>query len=211
MSHQETQSFLFTWPADGASATVTIPQEMSSAVYTVTGDIEDVPVGGSAAILTFPSAGRTSTTFTIVASGSLDEDTTIALTVTGALLVAATPGEITWLDVTAVAADLASVPVAAQTDILDHVNTTLQVDLFGGEESPKLRLARIYLAAHHGTVAVRSDTAGPVQSESEEGVSVTYGGGVSIVGSDPLLDSTRWGQAFRQLCRTGAPRAPIVL
>ncbi len=121
---------------------------------------------------------------------------------------------IIWDDVVAFAPELDVVALAAQTDILAHVNAALNVTAFGGEAAPRLRMARIYLAAHHAVLSQRaaSDAAGPVQSESEEGVSVTYGqNSVSVIGTDPVLDATEYGKLYRQIIRgTAALRGPFV-
>ena len=213
MSHLETQSFLFEWPADGTSATAPIPLEMANVAYTVTGDIEDIPLGGSAAILVFPSTGRTATTFPIQASGTLLEGTTIALTVVGSQLVEVEAGDIVWGDVVAFAARLADVAIAAQTDILNFVNNHLSPTGFGGEGSYRYRLARIYRAAHEGTLALRAaaDAVGGVSGRTEGDLSVTYAAAVTVVGSDPLLDSTEFGKLYRQLVKgTARLRGPLV-
>lgn len=78
------RSFLHTWSADGSIDTVTIPGgpgAMFDASYVVTGAIEDVPAGGSIALLHFPAAGRTQQAFPVIASGTLKARTTIAFIV----------------------------------------------------------------------------------------------------------------------------------
>ena len=119
---------------------------------------------------------------------------------------------IAWADVTAFASELSSVDVATQTDILAYVNAALAPDAFGGEASARLRIARIYLAAHHGALSLRSSAAGPVVSRSEGDLSVTYGYSLASAASgDPLLDSTEYGKLYRQLVRTTAAlRGPFV-
>lgn len=71
---------------------------------------------------------------------------------------------ILWADVTGMFpsdAVLAGIPVAAQNNILQHVNTELSAAFFGGEEAPKMKLARIYLAAHMAC-AGGSGATGPI-------------------------------------------------
>ena len=120
--------------------------------------------------------------------------------------------DIAWSDVESFAADLSAVDADAQTDILAWVNDALVVADFGGETGPKLRLARIYLAAHSGTIVLRggSGAAGPVVSESAGPLSRTYAAGV-VSASDSLLDTTSWGKMFSLLVRTSPARAPIVI
>ena len=83
-----------------------------------------------------------------------------------------------WQDVVDQAPELANpkVAVAAQTLLLAWANSTLKVSIWGGEDSPKLKLARIYLIAHVATLGSKGGimTAGPVISQSEGGVSQSY-------------------------------------
>lgn len=119
---------------------------------------------------------------------------------------------ITWANVLDHAPELSTVDTDAQTDILAHVNTTLIPDDWGGESSPKLKLARIYLAAHMGTMITQGATnkAGPVIAESADGLSRQYGWS-SSTDSDALYDSTSYGKQFRTLLMTSIGRLPIVI
>lgn len=118
---------------------------------------------------------------------------------------------ITWDQVEALDSNLSGVSVEAQDSILAYVNSILDVDVFDGASGPMTTLAEIYLAAHHGTIVVRGDErAGPVVSESVGGLSRTYAV-FSPAGSDPLLDTTPWGKAFRALVRQSAARGGMVL
>jgi hypothetical protein len=119
---------------------------------------------------------------------------------------------ITWTMVEAFAAELSTVPASAQTDILDYVNETLAVDHFGGEDSINTKLARIYLAAHHGTITKNGSNgpAGPLLSQSTADLSRTYAA-FSPAGSDALLDTTPYGKAFRSMVRRSTARCPVVL
>lgn len=112
---------------------------------------------------------------------------------------------IDWNAVTAVAAGLTKVPDDARTVILSHVNTALDVRRFSyGETDPRLRLARIYLAAHFATVSLPSSgasgPAGPVTSESAGGLSRSYGQ-LSASDTDPLLEFTSYGRMYRLIMR----------
>ena len=118
---------------------------------------------------------------------------------------------ITWAQVVAFAAELSPVDVIAQDLILAFVNTELAPDYFGGEESSKLTLARIYYAAHLGTITKRGDSAaGPVTGESEGGVSVQYAS-FSPAGSDPLMGTTSYGKQYMQLVRSSPGRLPCAV
>lgn len=112
---------------------------------------------------------------------------------------------IAWSDVLTQGAELSAVHATAQTDILAHVNTTLHVEDWGGEASPKLRLARIYLAAHFGALQILagggSGAAGPVTSESDGRLSRSYGWAGAMSGGDPLYDLTKYGRSYRTLMR----------
>lgn len=103
---------------------------------------------------------------------------------------------IAWTDVTDVASQLSAVGPAAQTAILLFVNTTLNVQLLGGEDSPRLKLARTFLAAHIGELVRRRDQqAGPVASKSvsASSLSVSY---ASMANGD-ALSSTSYGGLYK--------------
>lgn len=118
---------------------------------------------------------------------------------------------ITWGDVENHAAHLANptVPTAAQTDILAHVNTALDVDRFGGEDADKTKLVRIYLAAHFGQslVDAAAGVAGPVTSKELGDMKVGYGNlSAAIASSD--YSTTGYGRSYLAIVRrTAACRA----
>jgi hypothetical protein len=119
---------------------------------------------------------------------------------------------IVWSDVVNLAPEMADVPAGAQEIILAHVNAILNPNEFRGEDSPFLRLARIYLAAHYGTITMQGSDGpgGPVIAESAGGLSRSYGL-FSPAGSDPTLDTTPYGKAFRSLVAMSPARAPRAL
>ena len=122
---------------------------------------------------------------------------------------------ITWNDVVAHVSGLtgAAVSTTAQADILSLVNTTLNVTGWGGETSPRLKLARVYLAAHYGTLAAEGafGPAGPAKEEEVGDLRVVYAV-PALTGGDPLLDTTAFGRAYRALARnTPKLRAPCVI
>jgi hypothetical protein len=115
---------------------------------------------------------------------------------------------ITWADVEAVAPDLSSVATAAQTLILEHVNTALKESLFSDE---RLKLARTYLAAHHGEVVRRKGIGigGPMTMEAAGGITRQFAA-FSPTGSHPLFDATPYGKIYRSLLPP-ATKAPMVI
>lgn len=122
---------------------------------------------------------------------------------------------IAWEDVTAHASDLTTLDESAQDDVLAYVNDNVDPAKFGGETASRLKLARIFLAAHLGTVILRkgTPTAGPVTSETVGEVSRTYGLFAGATpGSGVDLSTTGWGREYLALIRrTAASRGPLVL
>lgn len=123
---------------------------------------------------------------------------------------------VTWTDVVTKlpAPELADFPAGAedptlaQDDILAFVHETLTVSALGGEESARLRRARMLLAAHLATVGATDGTvvAGPVISESTGRISRTY---AQIV-QDSDFSGSSYGQEFSRLIRTSPARLPRV-
>lgn len=118
---------------------------------------------------------------------------------------------IVWADVVAFAPTLSTVDAGAQADVLGYVNIVLAVAQFDGEDGPTTRLARIYLAAHMGSlgVAAASGSAGPVVSRSIGGISEDYADTSSSSGS--ALGDTSFGELYLQLVRRSPARATVVL
>ena len=118
---------------------------------------------------------------------------------------------ISWTDVTNHAAELSSVSSGAQSDILAYVNTVLVPGEFGGEESPTLKLARIYLAAHKATTGPASGgaaAAGPVLSEKAGELSRTY---ALIQATQGEFSGSSYGSIFMDLIRRSPARAARLL
>lgn len=117
---------------------------------------------------------------------------------------------IDWADVEGIAPELSDIPWSGRRCILAYVNNALDEDAWGGEES--VRLARIYLAAHYGTITRQGGNgpSGPVVSESVGDLSRQYAA-ASPMGTDPLMDTTPYGKSFRGLLRRSLARLPIVL
>lgn len=111
--------------------------------------------------------------------------------------------DITWADVEDFAAELSVVDPDAQTLILAHVNSALSISLFGGEDAPKYKLARIYLASHMGAFAkpsVSGTTTGPVVASSAGGLSRSFAN--TIAAALGSYGSTRYGLMYEMLLRT---------
>ncbi len=116
--------------------------------------------------------------------------------------------EITWADVVAVAPELSTVASDAQDMIIAYVNDDVSPAAFGGETSPKLKLARVYLAAHEGTLASQSGAgpAGPVTSETDGTIARSYAAGSTDNASH--WNSTSYGRSYVALVRTSRARLP---
>lgn len=125
---------------------------------------------------------------------------------------------IIWTDVTAVAPALSTLAVGAQTDILAYVNEeALDSGCLGGDDGFTYRLARIYLAAHFGTISQAASLANGaegVNSETSGGNSITYGNGnyernYLVIGD--RMASTPYGSAYLNLIRSSPYRGPLVI
>lgn len=119
--------------------------------------------------------------------------------------------DIVWSDVTDHVNALTSTPVNVQTTLLAYVNSRVVVSCFDGEDGPTTKLARIYLAAHFATPTGSggAGTSGPVSSEKEGDVAVTYASSYSMVTTE--LGTTSYGLNYLMLVRTSAARSPLLL
>ncbi len=117
--------------------------------------------------------------------------------------------DIAWSDVIELAPELSTVSAGAQSTILAYANDALSVAAFGGETSPKLKLARVYLAAHVGTLSSQggNPSAGPVTAESADNISRSYAARTVANPSD--WDATSYGQLYAALVRTSRARLPL--
>ena len=125
---------------------------------------------------------------------------------------------ITWTDVIngAAAEDTAyitAVDVPWQGAILAMVNAALNVSLFvdggGGELSPKLYLARVYLALHYAKVGPRATV---LTGQSEFDLSETYALIPIPLGEDPFWMLSGYGRAYLATIRaTPTARIPWVV
>lgn len=118
---------------------------------------------------------------------------------------------IAWADVEDHAPELSTIDSDAQTTILAYVNatTTIEPSLFDGETSARLKLARIFLAAHVATTTPMgsSGAAGPVTAESAGRISRSY----ASVSTTAGLATTAYGVAFDEILQSSGARAWIAL
>lgn len=115
-----------------------------------------------------------------------------------------------WTDVVSLAPELTKVSNAGQGTILAYVNTALDVCQFGklGEDSPKLKLARIYLAAHLGSLGPHE---GILTSEKEDDLEMGWTLPPIPPFGDPFWYRTAYGSAYDALIRTTTARLPFVV
>ena len=103
-------------------------------------------------------------------------------------------------------------------DVLTYVN---ELDLTPLGETPQVtRMARIYLAAHLGTVGRLATTgggtavSGPVVSEAVGQVRRTYatsgGGSSGQAATSTNLEATMYGQMYMRIIGMSAARGPLV-
>lgn len=112
---------------------------------------------------------------------------------------------IEWPDVTAWASEMASVAEAAQDLILAYANGLPYAANLDGEEGDRTKLARVLMACHLASTGPKSGgAAGPVTSESEGGLSRSYG----MLASSTGLGRSSYGQELKALLRrhVGGPR-----
>lgn len=119
--------------------------------------------------------------------------------------------DITWSDVTDTAPELATLAVNAQTLILDYVNSALNVTVFDGEEGPRTKAARVYLAAHLATMTTRANAnaSGPKTNASLGPQSKKYSEFKSDFASQ--YNATSYGMLYSLMVNTSSARGPIIL
>jgi hypothetical protein len=115
---------------------------------------------------------------------------------------------ITWDAVTAVAPELAAVPIGVQTALLSMVGVMLPNPNALGDQYDA---ACTWLAAHLGTISQRKsgNIAGPISSESVGQVSRSYAVPTTESASD--LSSTSYGQLAQMLIKNNANTRVVLL
>lgn len=122
---------------------------------------------------------------------------------------------IVWADVVGLAPELASLTTTAQNTILAYANVALAESQFkldpGSSISSSLKMARIYLAAHLGTITrwQGSAIAGPLIAESDGRLSRQYAVIPQNIGN--TFASTSYGVMLGFLINTSKARMPAAL
>ncbi len=112
-------------------------------------------------------------------------------------------------DVIAMAPELTTLTDQAWVDILAYVNGMSED---GIDDSVTLRLAKILLAAHFGTMSKRAFTgaAGPVTGESAGGLRRSYGL-VALSSADAALGQTMYGMQYLGILRSSNAHGPFLI
>jgi hypothetical protein len=115
---------------------------------------------------------------------------------------------IAWTEVTSAFPELGSVTSDYGEFVITYINSSaLDVSNFGGEDAPKTRLARMYLAAHFAATVLRGIAPGPLTGEREGDISRSYG----VPRMDwQELQLTAYGQAYCALIQSTPARAGFV-
>jgi hypothetical protein len=115
-------------------------------------------------------------------------------------------------DVLEVAPELAVVKPPAWAIILAFANRLGADGIGGGDDGPELRLARVLLAAHYGTISKRgaSGAAGPVTSKAVGGVRESFGL-VALASADASLGATGYGQQLLGVLEMSLANGPRLL
>lgn len=94
-----------------------------------------------------------------------------------------------------------------QDDLLEWVNgIALNASLLGGEDSQRLRMARLYLAAHVAVTNTLQGTRGIVVAERVDQISRNY----AAPFRGELYMTTGYGRSFLAVIRGSAARAGLV-
>jgi len=118
--------------------------------------------------------------------------------------------DVVWSDVLAFAPELSTVDIGAQTDILSYVN---EIDLSQVTDTAQVtRMARIYLAAHFGSVQkrARQGIGGPVTSESAGALRRSYGLSAMPSGEEGL-GTSMYGMSYLTILRMSLSHGPFLV
>jgi hypothetical protein len=115
--------------------------------------------------------------------------------------------DVLWQDIVALQANLSTVSAAAQMIILAYVNEDLEPDVFGGEDSPRYHLARCYLAAHLGGVALANGGMS-VSSQTIGTTSITIAF-AAVNSAGEALFQTSWGLQYAALLQMSPLRLGV--
>jgi uncharacterized protein DUF4054 len=119
---------------------------------------------------------------------------------------------ITWSNVTAIVPGLSSIAVEVSDAILEWVNAQVASSAWGGDDSVRYKMVRVFLAAHLATLGPWSTggvgVSGRVTSKtmSATSASVTYQQKLTT----EALQMTEWGQMYAWMIRGNArARMPV--
>lgn len=114
---------------------------------------------------------------------------------------------ILWTDVVALAPELSTLSTPAQTELLGYVNQAFSESMFTFNG---LRMARIYLAAHLGTLTRLQGMAiaGPVIEESDGRLMRKF---AVVTNENKAFTGTSYGDALTLMINTSRARLPVVL
>jgi hypothetical protein len=116
---------------------------------------------------------------------------------------------IDWTNVTDLLSALSTVTLGWQTSILGYVNNSLNADTYGGEDSYRYKIARVYLAAHMGLIwKKKGEVTGAVVSEDVGADSIRIGYG-KVDDLAKSLDLTFYGKEFERLTRETRAGFPL--
>ncbi len=114
---------------------------------------------------------------------------------------------ILWTDVSDLAPELASLAIAAQNAILVYVNAAFDESKFKTEA---LKMARVYLAAHLGTLTRLQGMAiaGPLIEESDGRLMRKF---AVLTAENTTFGGTSYGELLQFMINTSRARFPMVL
>lgn len=117
---------------------------------------------------------------------------------------------IIWAHVVDHISVLSSVDPDQQTDLVNFANAYFNPNMFGGEDSPTLKLARIYLVGHFASEpgAGSAAPAGPLIMQKRDKFEQRFQG--TEQGGSEDWNLTQWGRRLKQLIRTSRARLPTV-
>jgi hypothetical protein len=113
-------------------------------------------------------------------------------------------------DILAVAPELSTLTDQFWIDLLEYAN---EFDFTSVDTEHTVRMARIFLCAHLGARAKRSNTsaAGPVISEAAGGVRRAYGLVASSGGALSELNTTPYGLTLESILRMSGAHGPFLI
>ncbi len=121
---------------------------------------------------------------------------------------------ISWADAVGFAPQLSAITsTQTQSDIIAFANAELNPSVIGGsagEAAPRLRMARIFLACHEGTMQLRRGIGGALTGEDikADGVSLSYA--APWHGAIDSYETTAYGQELLKIIST-SPGARFVI